>query len=179
MKGIVFTEFIEMVEDKFGFEVADDIITKSKLESGGNYTAVGTYPHAEMVSLVTSLSNNTDIEVSVLLRVYGEHLFLSFVKLYGHFFENVPDCFTFLESIDNYIHREVLKLYPDAELPSFKSKRENSDTLIMHYKSERKMADFAFGLIEGSLKYFKEPATINMEEISDDKTQMKFTITKI
>ncbi len=29
MKGIVFTEFIELVEDKFGFEAADEIIENS------------------------------------------------------------------------------------------------------------------------------------------------------
>ena len=44
MKGIIFTEFIEMVEDKFGFEVADNIITNSNLPSGGAYTAVGYKP---------------------------------------------------------------------------------------------------------------------------------------
>jgi hypothetical protein len=34
MKGIVFTEFLDLVEDKFGLEVLDKIITQSNLESG-------------------------------------------------------------------------------------------------------------------------------------------------
>ena len=43
MKGIVFTEFLEMVEDKFSFDVVDTIIEQSELESGGVYNAgVGT-----------------------------------------------------------------------------------------------------------------------------------------
>ncbi len=31
MKGIVFTEFLELVEHKFGLEVVDEIIEKSNL----------------------------------------------------------------------------------------------------------------------------------------------------
>jgi len=32
MKGIVFTEFLELVEDKFGLEMVDNIIESSDLE---------------------------------------------------------------------------------------------------------------------------------------------------
>ncbi len=55
MKGIVFTEFLEMVEDKFGLETVDSIIENSNLPSEGIYTSVGTYDFNEMVSLITSL----------------------------------------------------------------------------------------------------------------------------
>ncbi len=58
MKGIVFTEFIEMVESKFGFDMMDDIIESANLPSGGIYTAVGTYDHTEMVQLVIEISAN-------------------------------------------------------------------------------------------------------------------------
>jgi len=56
MKGIVFNEFIEMVEDKFGEDMVDDIIDESDLPSGGAYTTVGTYDHGELVTMVVKLS---------------------------------------------------------------------------------------------------------------------------
>ncbi len=56
MKGIVFTEFLEMVEESFGFELADRIVVDSKLPSGAVYTAVGTYSHGEMLDLIHKLS---------------------------------------------------------------------------------------------------------------------------
>ena len=59
MKGIVFTEFLELVEEKFGIEMVDEIITASNLESGGAYTAVGTYKFVEMINLLTALSART------------------------------------------------------------------------------------------------------------------------
>ena len=54
MKGMVFTEFLEMVEDKFSPEVADQIIEQANLRSGGIYTSVGTYDHGEMIELVSA-----------------------------------------------------------------------------------------------------------------------------
>ena len=54
MKGIVFTEFLELVEDKFGLEMVDNIITSSTLESEGVYTAVGTYSFSEMLTIITA-----------------------------------------------------------------------------------------------------------------------------
>jgi hypothetical protein len=41
MKILFFTAFLEMVEDKFGYEVMEDIISKSELPSNGSYIAVG------------------------------------------------------------------------------------------------------------------------------------------
>ena len=52
MKGIVFSEFMDLVEEKFGWETIDELIESTNLPSGGSYTAVGTYPHSEIVSLV-------------------------------------------------------------------------------------------------------------------------------
>ncbi len=52
MKGIVFTEFLEMVEEKFSPELADRIVEEAELPSGGVYTTVGTYNHGEMIKLV-------------------------------------------------------------------------------------------------------------------------------
>ena len=55
MKGVVFTEFVEMVEARFGLPMLDRIIEAAQLPSGGAYSAVGTYDHGEMVQLVGAL----------------------------------------------------------------------------------------------------------------------------
>ena len=59
MKGMVFTEFLEMIEATFSAEVVDQIIEASALSSHGVYTAVGSYDHAELIQLVTHLSEIT------------------------------------------------------------------------------------------------------------------------
>jgi hypothetical protein len=75
MKGIVFTEFLDLVETKFGLEMVDTILNESELPSNGVYTAVGTYSFTEMVSLLTNLSKETGLVIDDLLLVYGEHFF--------------------------------------------------------------------------------------------------------
>lgn len=89
MKGIVFSEFIELVEDKFGIEIADTIIEKSNLPNQGTYTQVGTYDHKEMLTLVTHLSKETGIEVPVLVQAFSEHFFDRFTQMYPQFFTEV------------------------------------------------------------------------------------------
>ena len=68
MKGIVFCEFVEMMEAEFSAEMADEIISSTELESGGAYTAVGTYDHNEMLALVTQLSEKTGAPVPDLVE---------------------------------------------------------------------------------------------------------------
>ena len=67
MKGIVFTEFLDLVEEKFGLEMVDRIISSSELESEGVYTSVGTYSFSEMLQLLQHLSENTGISIDNLL----------------------------------------------------------------------------------------------------------------
>lgn len=168
MKGIVFTEFFSMVERKFSEDMVDDIIDDSNLPSGGAYTAVGTYSHEEMVALVVALSKRTQIEINDLLLSFGRHLFGQFVKGYPAFFDGVTDVFTLLASVDDVIHVEVRKLYPDATLPSFEVEYRDESRLVLRYRSPRHFEDLAQGLIEGAIDYFGKPVTCARSAIKDD-----------
>ncbi len=167
MKGIVFTEFLEMVEEKFGYETVDAILEKSQDVTDGVYTSVGTYKHAELVALIVSLSEETKVSVPDLLHAYGVYLFAIFVRSYPMFFEHVKSMFDFLENIDRHIHKEVVKLYPDAELPRFESYRENEKHLVMIYYSQRKMVDFGMGLITAASDHFKTKIDLTKTVLGD------------
>lgn len=69
-----------------------------------------------------------------LLRTFGHYKFNTFVKGYPVFFSDKNHAFEFLESIDNHIHVEERKLYPDAVLPSFESE-VNDKGMKMIYRS--------------------------------------------
>jgi Haem-NO-binding len=179
MKGIVFTQFFEMVEEKFDYNMVDDLLNTTELPSGGIYTAVGTYSHEEMVNLVVNLSQKSNIPLPDLLRAFGGHLFKVFVKTYHFSIARALNAFDLLESTHNYIHIEVKKLYPDAELPNFEIEKVDDKNLIMYYKSNRKMADLAYGLIEGCMEHYGENAIIKQESLNEDGSSVKFHITKI
>lgn len=177
MKGVVFTEFLEMVEDRFSPDMADQIIEGSDLPSGGVYTAVGTYDHAEMVALVSCLSSETQMPVPDLLKVFGEHLFGRFVAGFPHFFKDATTSFQFLSSVEGYIHVEVRKLYPDAELPTIDCETPQSDLLTLVYRSSRGLADLAEGLIRGCIAHFGESIAVTREDRSGGRgTEVLFQL---
>lgn len=167
MKGMIFTEFLEMVEESFSIAMVDTIIENAKLESDGAYTAVGTYHHSEMVQLVTNLSRETGIEIPVLLRLFGERLFQSFSVKYAHFLKHASSAFDFLERLESYVHAEVQKLYPEAELPRFECSRTADGKMTMIYRSHRSLGDVAHGLMIGCFRYFEEDVRIQREDLSD------------
>jgi len=165
MKGVIFTEFLDMVDEAFSPEMTEQIIEQSDLPSGGAYTAVGTYDHAEIVALATNLSKATGTPVPELTKIFGRHLLGRFATLYPNFFEDVPDVLTFLELVDGFIHVEVRKLYPDAALPRIETERAGDDGLIVTYRSDRHLGDVAEGLIQGAIDYFGVGASIQRQDV--------------
>lgn len=178
MKGIVFTEFLEMVETEFGMDMVNDLLESTQLESDGVYSAVGTYHHKEMVSLVVELSNRSGMGLPDLLKAFGKYLFNTFKTSYAPMFESSTDGFDFLERIDQEIHVEVLKLYPDAELPSFRTECLSDKVLQMDYRSDRAMGALAYGLIEACGEHYNEGFDIVMEPQTEDGKYVRFLITK-
>ncbi len=178
MKGMVFTEFMEMVEESFSPEIADRMIVDANVPSGGAYTSVGLYDYKEILSLVTALSKLTETSVSELVRAFGRYLLGRFVEGHGHFFANMDSTFDFLESVNDTVHTEVLKLYPDAQLPHFNTERQGS-TLVMVYRSKRPFADLAEGLILSSFDHFNEKVTLQREDSRDGDYNVSRFVLKI
>ena len=180
MKGIVFTELLDMVEDRFSADMVDDIIDDANVPSGGAYTAVGTYAHEEMVALVVALSKRSGIAVQDLVKAFGEHLFGVFVRGYPSFFEGVTDSFDFLAGIEDIIHSEVRKLYPDAELPRFDIERRNGGKeLVLIYDSRRHFEDLAEGLINGCVAHFGDHISLQREGLGEgDARKERFILTR-
>ena len=180
MKGIIFTEFLEMVEDTFSPEMADKIIEAStNLSTDGAYTAVGTYHHSELIELVSHLSNEVDVDIPLLVETFGTFLFGRFVVLYPSFFTEDQTTFGFLDLIENHVHVEVKKLYPDAELPTFDTTLINENQLQMIYQSKRPFAPVAYGLMQGCIAHYKEDISVEREDLDGGENKhVKFTLTK-
>ena len=179
MKGIVFAEFINMVDDKFSIETSERLIDEVKSPSGGAYTTIGTYDSQEMVDMVTKLSEITSISVPDLLKTFGRHLLIRFSEVFPAFFEGVTSTFDFLPMVEDYVHMEVKKLYSDAELPSFVCVSPSPDRLEMTYTSVRNFQDLAEGLILGTADYFSESIDVKRESIPGNPLAELFIITKL
>lgn len=167
MKGVVFTELISMAEEVKGEEFVDELLEELPLTNGGAYTSVGKYPCSELFVIVGALSERLGAPPDALQRQFGHWMLGKFAMNYPQFFEGKTHAFDMLQSIENEVHVEVRKLYPDAELPTFETIRENEDTLTMIYHSARPLGHFCHGLIEACLAHFNVQADI---KVSDQNT---------
>lgn len=179
MRGLVFTEFVALVEEKFGLAMSDQILSQPGLSDGGGYTTVGNYDHREMLTLVTGLAERSGLPADELCRIFGEWLFPKLARGFDFAVKPHRDAFTFLRTLDGVIHVEVRKLYPDARLPAVPVTRCDAQELVMEYRSERPFADLAEGLLRGCLAWFGERATLRREAIGPDATRAtRFIITR-
>ena len=177
MKGMIFTEFLDMVGDRFGLAVKDRVIVAAGGAHDGAYTAVGNYDHREMVAMALELSAATGLRLNALLIAFGEHVFGVFTQNYGQFFVEAKGAIAFLSRIEDYIHVEVRKLYPDAELPGFTYPACEPGQLVMEYRSPRPMAAFAEGLVRATIKHFGDPLTLTVQDLSAGAgTAARFTL---
>ncbi|MBB6428281.1 heme NO-binding domain-containing protein [Algisphaera agarilytica] len=180
MKGIIFTEFLDHVTSQLGVEICEDMIAANNLTDGGAYTAVGTYDHKELLMMVSYLHKRTGIDIDQLIEGFGVSLFASLAQKYPSFFDGIEDSFTFIKQIEDVIHVEVRKLYPDAELPSFSYSQPKPTILILDYRSSRCFAGLAVGLMKGCFNHFNENVSIDGEDLADPKgSYVRFTLRSV
>jgi hypothetical protein len=161
MKGIVFTELLDMVEAIHGPAELEGLLEDTALPHGGAYTSVGTYPAQEMVALVQTLSRRSGVSVEGLLQAFGNHLFGRFYERFPQMMDRSPDALTFLMGIEVLVHAEVRKLYPDAQLPLFETQRLGPDAIRMDYSSFHDFSALAQGLIQGCAAHYKRPLAVS------------------
>ena len=176
MKGIVFTEFLEMLEEQHSMELVDEVLEGVELASGGVFTSVGTYAPAEMVALVVAAAGRIGQTPAELLRRFGHHLFASFRRQFPVFFVDATSALEFLPLVQSYVHLEVQKLYPDAELPTFEVIEQAPGTLTLVYRSGRNLPDLAQGLIEAAIQHFGAPVELERAACPEDPAGTVFRL---
>lgn len=152
MKGIVMNLLNEMVEQELG--LAEWNAALEATGYSGVYTAAGLYEDAELLSLVSVVSERSGISVPDLVFAFGKFMFPQFVERYPELVAEDLNFLDFLTTIDDVIHVEVKKLYPDAVIPGFEYTRRSENELELRYRSDRKLCKLAEGLIAGAAEHF-------------------------
>ncbi|HET7798651.1 MAG TPA: heme NO-binding domain-containing protein, partial [Nevskia sp.] len=75
MKGMMFTEFLDMVEARHGLAMKDALIEQAALPNAGAYTSVGSYDHRELLRLAAALSERTGVPMPALMAEYADAVF--------------------------------------------------------------------------------------------------------
>ncbi len=179
MKGIVLRQFIDYIEQRCGVDAIDDALQQPDLSSCGAYTAIGYYPHTDLVTIAQAICGSQSIPMPALMTEFGHHLFTVLATTHDNLVADFQTCLDMLASIETVIHRDVRKLYPSAELPFFQVKeRIGNEYLVLEYRSSRPFADLAHGLIRGALDHYEiGPRTrLDRHDLAKDGTHALFTL---
>jgi hypothetical protein len=178
MKGIIFNQFLDMVEVRFGYQMVDAIILQNHSSTGGAYTAIGNYSHEELKRLFRSLQAKTKIPLPLLLHDFGRHMFQWFIKNYGPRFQSSNNAFCFIKGMEVQLKSELEKIYPDIRFPEIKIKSRNGSSLDIFYYADYGSASLIRGLLEAALEYFDENATVKSAKVPGKPGCIKFTLSK-
>ena len=163
MKGIIFNLFEEVVVSEHGDDVWEDMLEQAGVD--GAYTAVGSYPDHQFISLLGAMPSGGDQSTPDLLRWFGAKAIPLLAGRYPVFFEGHTSTRSFLLTLNDIIHPEVRKLYPDADVPVFDFDTPSTNgTLVVGYRSARKLCSLAEGFIDGAAEHFGEHVTIEQPQ---------------
>jgi heme-NO-binding protein len=173
MKGILFTEFLAFAEGELGPEAADRLV-------GGlpDYRPGSTYDVRELEALIRRAADLGGRPTGELLRHFGESLFGRFASLYPIFFHEAESAVGFIASLDAFVHGELLKLYDDVEFPSLKCHRLAANRLEVTYRSPRRLADLAEGLIRGCIAHYGDRIALERTDLPSTGAEqvVRFTL---
>lgn len=181
MKGILFTEFQELIETAFGLDVLDQVLEKAepKLSTGGAYTSVGTYPHTELLTLLDALVSLVDAPLGDMLQAYAHRLIASFESSYPDFFSAHDELFSFLLNVEGQMHAGVRKLYPEANPPTLEVEAMTGEMLKLNYNSHRPLSVVVEPLVQAAADRYNCPIQIEVLSVSEDGTSSEVEIRKV
>ncbi|MFQ3198346.1 MAG: putative hydrocarbon binding protein [Paraglaciecola sp.] len=178
MKGIVFVKLGEFVEETWGLTLWDELLQEANLGSGGIYTSVGLFDDQEFFSLIALIVNKKAMTAEEVQKKFGKWMFKELYAAAPPRAHDFVDVFEFLHGVQNIIHVEVKKLYPDVLLPEFDFLFESEKILRFHYKSPRKLCHFCEGLVYGLSEHVNQDVTVShveCEHHNDDRCVLEVT----
>jgi hypothetical protein len=159
MKGVVFNIVEEFVTEQWSADDWDYLMDAAGLD--GAYTALGTYTDAELAALVDAAAARFGLTTEQVLRAVGRHAFAGLDRRYPDFAKGHVGIDTFLPTVNDIIHPEVLKLLPGATLPTFRVDHLADGSMTMTYWSPRDLCVFAEGLVLGAGDHFGQDLTVH------------------
>ena len=158
MKGVIFNLLEEVVVTAHGDRAWDDLLDAAGLD--GVYTSLGSYDDTEMQRLVSAAGTALSMPDDAVLRWFGQQAIPNMVKRWPDYFTAHQHTVPFLRSLNSVIHPEVRKLYAGAYCPHFDFTSHEDGSLLIGYRSPRRLCGLAHGFIMGAGDHYGETLTV-------------------
>lgn len=166
MHGFIILEFEKFIFTAHGFPVWRQIVQEAGLE-GQEYTAAASYPDEEIYALMKSAVEVTGTEKELMLRRFGAYLVPNLLRVYKAYLDPTWTVMDLLEHAEKTMHASV-RLHDSSKTPPIlEVQRVSPREVVIDYRSPRKLAALAVGILEGIATYYGELDRTSIELTPD------------
>jgi predicted hydrocarbon binding protein len=162
MKGIIFNVLEELVVEKCGMGLWNDLLTKHA-PPNRVYVSAKSYEDSELFAIVSDVAVILEVPVQDLIKVFGDFLFNGLATMHNDVILQFSDFTELVLGIHDVIHVEVNKLYHEPSLPTISSRIVSDHHIELTYTSPRKLCFCAEGLLFGAARHYGQEIAIEHE----------------
>jgi hypothetical protein len=164
MKGTIVKCLEELITTQFGKEKWEAILEGAGMSASTVIWPLSDIPDTQVLKLVEAACDNLDISPAEAADAFGDYWVNVYSqKMYPLYYARSQTARDFLLDMDN-VHGEMTRRMERARPPRFDYEWEDDRTLIIHYKSDRGLLDFAVGLVKGVGRYYGENLRVSKSE---------------
>ena len=157
MKGVLFNVVEAVITELDGADAWDDVLDASGVS--GAYTSLGDYPDGELSALVVATAARFKLSTDAVLVVAGRQGFRHLVAHHPELVSPYRDVLGLVADLNDVIHPEVRKLYPEATPPMFVSTPLDHG-VVLEYRSSRGLCRLVEGLLQGAADYYGQTVAV-------------------
>ena len=172
MKGVIPDCLGKLIKSRFGKDKWAVILEAAGLPRSILFLPTEDISDSDVFNVVESTCKVLNMSLQEAADAFGEYWINEYApNMYKGVYRQSNSAKEFLLNMDK-VHIAVTKNMPNAHPPRFTYSWPNDRTLIMTYKSSRKLIDFMIGLIKGVGGYYKE--NLQVVQLEDNRVQITF-----
>ena len=172
MKGTIVKCLEELVISQFGKDMWEKSLEDAGLKKDAVFFSVSDVHDAAVMKVVEAACKNLNISLAAAADAFGDYWVNTYSqKIYHQYYTRNKTAKDFILDMDN-VHVAMTKTMKNAQPPRFDYEWKDDKTLIVNYKSERGLIDFAVGLTKGVGRFYNENLAVT--KLSPEQFQVVF-----
>ena len=159
MKGIIFNVLEDMIVEKCGMAVWNELLEKHAPQNRV-YISGKSYEDSELFAIVSDVAVMLNIPLQDVVKAFGNFLFDGLATRHDEVVKQFSDFTELVMGIHDVIHVEVNKLYIEPALPVISSRIVSANKIELTYSSPRKLCFCAEGLLFGAARHYGQEIII-------------------
>lgn len=155
MKGFFLDEFLNFLEEKYSWRMAEDVVEGSGVKSGGLYLWLNDYPSEEFERLLMETAKHAGKDAHAIARLFGRHLFGYLRRRFPELLAGSRDSFSFLSQLPTRLALKFDYWFRYNNQPSVLVMSED-DRLQIRLCALPWQVMVVAGLVEEALTFFRD-----------------------